>query len=266
MKNKTNKTMPNSTFKVKRQRLRIWRRRNQFGIKTPQEEYGVQSLGNGRMSLNIEKLVDQQIVPASVAFFQLGSILQNSTEFIQYAFGFRYFRIFRVAVIFDAQNEVSVQGKTYVMMNWANTETDNLEYEDSSKIVSAYRTRKIKLKFLPPPTNVPTNRGFINIRAWLPAADSDFTYISSHILMQNTTPMTVRARIIIRVLFAGNRVQDPSSLVQRMQALIDNNKVKKKVIKYDGLSKQDEEDEKKEGEVEEDEESILDEGDLDGWN
>jgi hypothetical protein len=188
------------------------RRRRRGFIYLPQDNTKMQTLGSGRTSLRIEKELEQNIAPVSPATWFLGTTLNASREFIQYASSYRYFKIMKVAVVFEPQCDISIQGKTYVMLNWGNGETNNLELEDSSKVVSAYRTRKIILKYKPPNINVQSPNGMYNPRAWLPAADTSFEYIRGDLTMQNTTTFTVRARLIIVVAFAGNRVLDAAKL------------------------------------------------------
>lgn len=205
----------------------------------------MQTLGSGRTSLRIEKEIEQSIAPVSPVSWFLGTTLGASREFIQYASSYRYFKIKKIAVVFEPQCDISVQGKTYVMLNWGNGETDNLELEDSSKVVAAYRTRKIILKYLPPNINVQSDRGMYNPTAWLPAADTSFEYIRGDLTMQNTTTFTVRARLIIVVAFAGNRVVDAA----KMQELADKMK-KIEAQEEEEKKKKKEEEDKKEDEKE----------------
>lgn len=181
-------------------------------IYLPQDNTEMQALGSGRTTIRIEKEIEQNIAPVSPVSWFLGTTLNASREFIQVASCYRYFKIKKIAVVFEPQCDISVQGKTYVMLNWGNGETDNLELEDSSKVVSAYRTHKVILKYIPPNINVLNDRGMYNPKAWLPAADTSFEYIRGDLTMQNTTTFTVRARLIIVVAFAGNRVLDAAKL------------------------------------------------------
>lgn len=205
----------------------------------------MQTLGSGRTSLRIEKEIDQNIAPVSPVTWFLGTTLNASREFIQYASSYRYFKIMKIAVVFEPQCDISIQGKTYVMLNWGNGETDNLELEDSSKVVSAYRTKKMILKYKPPNINVLSNRGMYNPRAWLPAADTTFEYIRGDLTMQNTTTFNVRARLIIVVAFAGNRVLDAAKLevlTNKVKNIEAQNKIEKE-------KKEEKEDEKEENNI-----------------
>jgi hypothetical protein len=218
------------------------RRGNRGGfIYLPQDNTRMQTLGSGRTVLRIEKEIEQSIAPVSPATWFLGTTLNASREFIQYASSYRYFKIKKVAVVFEPQCDIGVQGKTYVLLNWGNGETNNLELEDSSKVVAAYRTRKVILKYLPPNINVQSDRGMYNPTAWLPAADTSFEYVRGDLTMQNTTTFTVRARLIIVVAFTGNRVLDAAKMLETAEKL-------KKIE-----AQKEEEKKKKEDEKEEDE-------------
>jgi hypothetical protein len=210
---KLNNLLSNLKSILSRDNNKNRRRRKRRGfIYLPQDNTKMQTLGSGRTNLRIEKEIEQNIAPVSPVSWFLGTTLNASREFIQYASSYRYFKIKKIAVVFEPQCDISIQGKTYVMLHWGNGETNNLELEDSSKVVSAYRTRKIILKYMPPNINVQTNIGMYNPRAWLPAADTTFEYIRGDLTMQNTTTFTVRARLIIVVAFAGNRVLDAAKL------------------------------------------------------
>lgn len=213
-------------------------------IYLPQDNTKMQTLGSGRTSLRIEKEIEQQIAPVSPVSWFLGTTLGASREFIQFASSYRYFKIKKIAVVFEPQLDMSVQGKTYVMLNWGNGETDNLELEDSSKVIAAYRTNKVILKYMPPNINVQSDRGMYNPKAWLPAADTSFDYVRGDLTMQTTTTMTIRARLIIVVAFAGNRVMDATKVqelankLKQIEAL--NNKEKKEDEKEENKEEEEE--------------------------
>lgn len=227
---------------LSRDKIKTKRGRRSGFIYLPQDSTKMQTLGSGRTNLCIEKEIEEQIAPVSPKSWFLGTTLNASREFIQYASSYRYFKIKKVAVVFEPQCDINIQGKTYVMLNWGNGETDNLELEDSSKVVSAYRTRKMILKFMPPNINVQTSKGMYNPKAWLPAADTSFEYVRGDLTMQNTTTFVVRARLIIVVAFAGNRVLDAA----RTQELADKLKMIEAREKEEKMKKEKDEDKKEE--------------------
>jgi len=205
---------------------------------TRQNRFNPQSLGSGRTVINVEKIIEQAIPYANVAIaFQIGTILNTSYEFLQFAGSYRYMKIIKIAVVFEPNQILNSaqQRNVYVQMNWGNGETDNLQYEESSKIVPGYRTKRIVLKYLVPNIILRENERDVNLKSWLPAVDTTFTSIGGYLYFQCDDVFTLKCRIIVRVAFAGNRVRDPSSMKEMYDEIEKKISFKKKEKVIDGF-------------------------------
>jgi len=252
-------------------RRRARRRRRNFVVSDKQTRYGkIQTLGSGRTQLSIEKYVNYTPSQSNIEVsFKIGTILNESYEFIQTASIYRYFKILGLAVVFEPnQTEVNNQSKIYIFINWGNGETANMQFEDSSRVVPTYRTKRITMKFGVPNINIISDGTYTNPSAWYPATDTDFTYIGGYVDAQADASIIVKFKIIVNVAFAGNRVRDPSSMKKLYSDLENKFKMEKKE-KVDGFElmkeeekKKKEEEEKKKEEEEEEETSVY-EGDDD---
>jgi len=237
IKNKLNKLIK-SARGGRRNRRRRNRRRRRFINVIKQTSFVPQSLGSGRTTINVEKIIEQGIAYPNVAVaFQIGTILNTSYEFLQFAGSYRYMKILKIAVVFEPNQILNSaqQRNIYVQMNWGNGETDNLQYEESSKIVPGYRTRKIVLKYLVPNIILRENERDVNLKSWLPAVDTTFTSIGGYLYFQCDEVFTLKCRIIVRVAFAGNRVRDPSSMKQMYEEIENKISFKKTNRVIDGF-------------------------------
>jgi hypothetical protein len=169
-----------------------------------------QSLGVGRSELNIERFV-QEASLVSQKYYKIGEILTGSLEFVQKMTTYRYFKIVGLAVIFEPNFNSSPE-RVYLQVNWDGNETDNMENEDSTKIVPQYRNRRYVYRFIPPNLTVIDNGGYLNYKAWITRTiyNTNTEMPGNIILKASAANNQVNCRIVLRVWFAGSVIQSLS--------------------------------------------------------
>lgn len=224
---------------------------------TSQTRYGPQTLGSGRTTLNIERYVNATSVPEQATIL-IGQILTGEFEFVNKMTQYRYFKLMGIVIVFEPNSTGTGSQRIFIQMNWDGNEADNMETEDSTKVVPTYRTRRVVLKFLPPNIMTTDGVGYINYKSWVtrniynlnPYLPGSISYKASE------SGLPVSFKVVLRVKFAGSVSVTPS----KMQECISYYESLKK-YKVEGKTliltkdKEKEEDEKEEEKEEEEEES-----------
>jgi len=267
-RNKRNKKFNNAKFRYRRRK----RTKNMFRSITYATNYKPQTLGVGRTNLNIERFVTRTGAAEQI-YYKIGELLNGSFEFVQKMTQYRYFKIKGIAVVFEPNVSSNVAQRIYVQMNWDGNETDNMNFEDSTKIVPAYRTRRIVLKFLPPNMTLNEDSWWVNYKSWLTRSiyNGQTTLPGNIIVKASQADFEVSFRIILRIAFAGGVAITPSSAltaVEKFKNIVNNMKIEE-INKYEDLKefkKKLDEDKKATVEEEKEEEEDEDSGDYIDFN
>jgi len=199
-----------------RRKYRLRRNRNSriFQELNYQNSTKPQSLGVGRSELNIEKLVSEANLNTQ-KYIKIGEILTGSLEFVQKMTTYRYFKIVGLAVVFEPNFNSSPE-RVYLQVNWDGNETDNMQYEDSTKIVPQYRNRRMVFKFIPPNLTVIDNGGYFNYKSWIVRSiyNTNAELPGNIILKCSAGNNQVNCRIVLRVWFAGSVIQSLSKTIE----------------------------------------------------
>jgi hypothetical protein len=133
----------------------------------------------------------------------------NSNEYIVKASIFKYFKILSVKAIFYPIN--SSGGTMLINLNWFQTSSaaDYLEKDDSTKIVTAYRTRTKVFTWFPPHMIINVNStsqdiplNFINVSEF--NSTDRIIDLPGWLFIQNNNANSYNFNLEIRVAFRGN--------------------------------------------------------------
>jgi hypothetical protein len=171
---------------------------------------------------NIEYYFNQ-LAQANVQYgVRIGSILTGSKEFVDKMTHYRYFKMMGLVVVFEPSYIGTGQEFTRVQLNWNENEADNMETEDSTKIIPFYRVRRITLKYKIPNLTVYDPRGYINYNSWLTREVYNLNENMPGMLWFNATTgaqYAVNCKIVIRVAFRGSVSVSASALKQEYEMI-----------------------------------------------
>lgn len=190
-----------------------------------------QRLGPGQLL----KIINTEIaLPTGGTDIRLGTLM-NTNELNTIRYDFRYMKIFNVGVGFEPQNSTEDTlnyRKVFFQLRWDGVSPQgSIEYDDDTKIVAGFRTRRKVFTFTPPDIvgRLTTSGNPINYYDFMPT-NIDILQLPGVIRFQNETGYSVQTRITFTILFRGSQTLPPSSKIELLKQLEESKKIEFKVI------------------------------------
>jgi hypothetical protein len=169
------------------------------------------------------RVIESYITAFESSFVRIGNLLNQSEEHTILSTLYNYYKLLNIAIVFSPVNQQVGMPPFLMQMNWNQDEDiEKIQYEDNSKVVPSYRTRRYFYKFIPPnitflvgePNANPPKLSVVNmmeyIRTYIPA-----TYIPGRIIFDksvSTQTFTQSARVLIKIEYRGSKLPTSTTL------------------------------------------------------
>lgn len=190
-----------------------------------------QRMGPGQLV----KVINTEVaLPGGGTDLRLGTLM-NTNELNTIRYDFRFMKILNVGIIFEPQNtteDTLSYRKVLIQVRWDGVSPQgSIEYDDDTKIVAGYRTRRKVFTYTPPNmvTRLTTSGNPLNYQDFLPT-NIDILQLPGVIRVENQTAAAVQIRVAFNVLFRGSQTLPPSSKIEILKQLDEPKKTEFKVI------------------------------------
>lgn len=237
MKNNNNKSNTITRRPRKRTKARPRKRTNgryNFKFTAYNESQQPQTYGPGRTF----RLLESYVEAFQNSFYNINSLLSASTEHATMKTLYNYMKIYNIALIAYPAMAQNSAGYFTVQLNWNNSDDTNIPFEDNSKVIPVYRTRKYYYKYVPP--NIPLLLGdtnspvVLNLRNYMRTSDS--IVIPGAFNFTSEQAFTARIRILMKVEYRGSKVPDSTGL-KKLLTMVENYESKRESIKLTEIKK-----------------------------
>lgn len=142
-------------------------------------------------------------------------MLEASIEQKDMAVHYNYYKVLKIAVIFLPQQSSYVDTTFKFQVNWTqNNELNNINFEDNSKEVPHYRTRRMCFTFIPPDINYlvgdttlePVELTVINPYKYIKTYYQPNKYFPGCLAVNENGTNAMRLRVIFRVEYRGSKI------------------------------------------------------------
>lgn len=188
----------------------------------------VQSLGSGRTNRWIDLSYEANETSGIVS---LSTALSTSLEFAYLATHYRYFRINKIAIVIQPQQQAMI---TRWLMKWTDDGGNiGLDTDDSTKIVQTHTTKYQVVKWKPINATLPTNKAgglvTMNLKEWTVIDDTyanNVYYVPGTILytITNKGEEQLRFRLSIQTTFCGAKITTSAKYQQLMKKIEEHEK------------------------------------------
>jgi hypothetical protein len=163
--------------------------------------------------------IEINLVANPSQYYKFGDMLDSSIEQKDLAVHYNYYKVLKIAVVFLPQQSSYVDTTFKFQVNWSNNnEITNLNFEDNTKEVAKYRTRRKVFTFIPPDlaylvgdtTSDPVELSVINPFKYIKTAYKPNIYFPGCLAVNENCSTATTIRVIFRIEYRGSRI--PSAL------------------------------------------------------
>jgi hypothetical protein len=169
------------------------------------------------------RVIESYITASESSYVRIGNLLNQSEEHSILSTLYNYYKVLNIAVVFAPVQQQVGMPPFLMQVNWNQDEDiEKIQYEDNSKIIPRYRTRRYFYKFVPPnitflvgePNANPPKLSIVNmmeyIRTYIPAS-----YIPGRIIFDksiSTQTFAEFARVLIKIEYRGSKLPSSTTL------------------------------------------------------
>jgi hypothetical protein len=185
-----------------------------------------QHYGPGKTIRNIEV----NLVTYPSQYYKFGDMLEASIEQKDMAVHYNYYKVLKIAVVFMPQQSSYVETTFKFQVNWTqDNELQNINFEDNSKEVAKYRTRRLCFTFIPPDINYlvgnttsdPVELTVINPYKYIKTNYHPSEYFPGCLAVNENVTNAMPIRVIFRIEYRGSKIPTASELSQIYSAKLD---------------------------------------------
>lgn len=184
----------------------------QYAQKTAPQHYGP-----GRTTRNIEI----NLVTNPNQYYKFGDMLESSIEQKDLSVHYNYYKVLKIAVVFLPQQSSYVDTTFKFQVSWTQeNEVYNINFEDNSKEVPCYRTRRMCYTFIPPDipylvgdtTSNPVELTAINPYKYIKTYYQPNKYFPGCLAVNENGLNSMKVRVIFRIEYRGSKIPTATEL------------------------------------------------------
>jgi hypothetical protein len=170
-----------------------------------------QHYGPGQTVRNIEI----NLVTYPSQYYKFGDMLEASIEQRDMAVHYNYYKLLKLAVVFLPQQSSYVDTTFKFQVNWTqDTELNNINFEDNTKEVAKYRTRRQCFTFVPPDitylvgdtTSDPVELTVINPFKYIKTYYHPNKYFPGCLAVNENGSNAMPIRVIFQIEYRGSKI------------------------------------------------------------